>query len=69
VPPGLAEVLHAESTVVGSVALPAGVHLVLSLVFGGTGEPLGTQRLLGGVDLVLQRGSLLLVWNLRLGGH
>ena len=53
VPPGLAEVLHAEGAVVGSVALPAGVHLLLALVFGGTGGPLGTQRLLGGV------------WNLR----
>ena len=69
VPPGLAEVLHAEGAVVGSVALPAGVHLVLALVFGGTGGPLGTQRLLGGVDLVLQRGFLLLVWNLRERGH
>ena len=66
--PGLVVVLHAEPTVVRSVALPASVHLVLALVLSGTGGPLGAQGLLGGGNLVLQ-GLLLLDWNFREGRH
>ena len=68
VAPGLAEGLHAVRAVVGPVALPASVYLVLALVLRGAGSPLGTYWLRGG-DVFSSRDFLLLVSHLGEGGH